>query len=181
MAGDKDYTLDAIYTQEPLRKLIYRGRIFSLGFIVDSVANGGRIGAIFSARSADLHLSIGYATTGTAHMHFYNVTSWTGGTPCQCANLYTKYQGVNSLTSEIVANPTSINVQVSSNAIWSQLIPGGLKSAAQGGTGGPGQSVIIGQGHIIFAELVNLAGTGASMSMEATYHEAPIAQLDDPD
>lgn len=178
---DKDYSLDANYVQDPLRKLLYRGKLFSAGLVVDSVDSAGAVQIVFNARSSTLHVSPGWSFSGNGHVHAYEVNSWTSGSAINPSNNFTKYQGVNSIQSQLVLNPTSINVQPSSAALWDQFIPGGIKTKATGGTGIPSEHFIIEQGTIIMLELENHSGGGATIGFEAVIHENPIAELDDPE
>ncbi len=178
---DKDYTFDADYAQDPMQKLLYRGQLFSLGIVVDSVASAGKVKFLFNARSEALHVHPGWAFSGNGHVHAYEVTSWTAGSAVNLANNYTKYQGVNSISSLLIRDPSSINVQTSSTALWDQFIPGGTKSKAGGGRGVPAEHFIVEAGTVIMIELENHSGAGATISFEGLVHETAIDKLDDPD
>lgn len=182
MNGDKDYTFDAPYVQDPLHKLLYRGRLFSFGLIVNSLADAAATKFIMNARSDDLTVFLGYGFSGNGHVHAFNVSSWAGGTALNVANNYTKYYGVNSITSQLLYNPTSVHVQASSTPIWEQFVPGGTKQGGSplGGTGDAGEHFIVAPGQAVLIEFANHSGGGASIGFNGVLHETAIAQLDDP-
>ena len=179
--ADKDYTFDADYAQTPMQKLLYRGELFSIGVVVDSVATDGKVKFLFNARSEPLHVHPGWAFSGNGHVHAYEVTSWDGGSAINPTNNYTKYHSVNSISSLLIRDPTSINAQVGSDALWDQFIPGGTKSKASGGMGVPTEHFIIAPGTTIMIELENHSGSAATISFEGIVHETAIAELDDPE
>lgn len=181
MPGALDHTFDAPYVQDPMHKLLYGGKLFSVGIIVDSVPDGGHAHMLFNARTLDLTALIGYGFSGNGHVHAYEVTSWTAGSAINPSNNYTKYQGVNSISGLLIQDPTSINVQVGSEPLWSQFVPGGTKVSAVGNRSAVGEHFIVEAGKTILIEFSNHAGTGGSIGFGGVIHETPVAQLDDPD
>lgn len=179
MGVDKDYTFDAQYVQQPEHKLLYRGKLFSAGIAVDSVVDDASVKILINARTLALTALLSWAFGGNGHVHFWEVNSWTAGSAINLFNHWTKYQGVNSISGLLIQDPTSINVQVSSTSLLDLFEPGGTKSKASGGPGGVGESFIIGPGDTILIELVNHAGTGASIGFGVVLHETPIASLDE--
>lgn len=179
MGVDKDYTFDAMYTQQPEHKLLYRGKLFSAGLVVDSVDDQDSVKILFNARTLALTVLLSWAFSGNGHTHFWEVNSWTGGSAINLFNNWTKYQGVNSISGLLIKDPTSINIQTSSISLLNTFEPGGTKSKASGSSHGIAEHFIIGPGQTILLELMNHSGSGASISFGVVLHETPIASLDE--
>ncbi len=177
--GSKDHTFDAPYFQDPLHKLLYAGRLFSGGVIVDSVANGASVKCIFNARETDLTLFLNWAFSGNGHVHFYNVSSWTGGTAMKVSANYTKFEGVNSISSELVLSPSSINAQNSTD-LYAKFIPGGTNPQNIGQAGSMNEHIIVASGDMVLVELQNQSGSGATIGAGVLIHELVLDALDDP-
>ncbi len=180
MVRPLDHTLDAPYVQEARQKLLYTGHLFSLGIVANSVASGGKSLILIDVASEDLHLRFNWSSTANMIVSAYSVESYTPVDPKVVpSNNNAKFEGIVPFNSEIFTDPT-INIMTSSEALWSQLIPGGGGQFPSGGQGSPGQDQIIPVGKIRLYEMFNSDARPVSQGLGIICHETNVSSLDAP-
>lgn len=137
--------------------LASQGAMYSIVHRWPAVANNAKVGILLDVRSDWFTFTEEYNITGTFFLDKFIVSSYSGGTTPKIGNRNLLFNGVNTLSSIILADPT-IELLVTSTSLIERVLPGGSGPQSPGGNSDQGGEIHVNPGRKLLFELTNMSG-----------------------
>ena len=164
-----DQKAGSLYAIDTQHAKTHEGRAFGIGMLFASVANGANADILIRVNaSVEMHAEFAGASTGAAWAYLLEAAAVTGsGTEITAYNRYRESN--NAVNGTFYHTPTLANT---GTTLITTLIPGATNRKASGGGNASGRvEWILKPDTVYVMRLINKAGTGAMMSMNADIYE----------
>lgn len=148
---------------------IHQGAMFDADKVFLSVANNTSSYMCIKSTTREVHLTIAISTEGTCYVNSYIDTTYTDcGTQITAFNRKIDDGSEASPTAEVYHTPT---IEDLGTQRYEQLLPGGSRNFAQGGSGSSRIETILYPGKELLVEITNVSGSTIDQGVVFEWYE----------